>query len=1006
MLKRHSREPLRAALRHAIGIGLVATVWVSAVPPSNAASSQLDTNPTIQEVGQLPVLASGSTSISASAAERSGWLIIDTRARRAYQIFEELAVGTIVQSFNLDTLEPRKRLKLNGFPVPTGRLDGHIGPGQTQRSSDVVHAVDEDAGILYLAMSDSTSNFAPQFAAQNSGSADARRAISRYVAIDERALDEGREAVSSFREPAEHQRLHYYWLHGMEVDRHHLKSGEKFGKLVLLFAQPQQASAPAHQHEMVQWDVADTVTPFAGAADSLGLSDPIADAVWSRVLDPCRTNTLTPAFGFPSGGGGFQWEMLLGPDSIVFGCQSAPSSGAAVRLRIEADGRPPVAGGMTVFPLSKPVTDVLVDRKGRRLFFRSFGGGETFWVFDANVERFTGSLAAKLSDSPAMSIGVDQGTGRLYTFLPDYSVADPNLKIQVPVRGGLQFADTRVTPPVQFDTVRPDVAYPAFFRTAVDPVTRRLFVRRGSAIETKCMRYPGTEASVQCPIEDIYRVYKDTGPVPEAPPEGDDAAFTTNVPEEEGVTKASYLGTGSGYGVRTVFVGGFGAATGGAANGSTCGRDDRELLSGSVGSVAVSDLSTAAVAAALDADIGTQKILAAPMRSCFSASWPAVADPKEFSFDERRNADPSRATPDGVNDYEASCVGEGTSKPSTVDRTVPREGFRAKVTCSQPLSKADGVSTGEFTLPAALRLSEPTSTDVRVAYAHSEVSVTRKLGQGVVSKVDSIARGIVIPGVGEIGAVRGEATATASGRPGSAKGNFKRTICGIDFGNFDNVGCLDLDNDGVVRRLNEAIVGLGEFRLRQPDPKLYAGSKSGYQAGVQRDRLDRFGDQIIVRDVSLAIPALELVLYVGDGGDRGTGRQIVQFAGVEGVTSYGIACLYGEAPNGKCATSSTGFGLTDDVTVAPTGDSEVVTVIEAAPSTPSAARPAGNRIVRLIKRIPELLVDTLRLLFSSPREFGLVAAVWALLYAPCYLGERRRSIRGLRNRRAALGGSA
>jgi hypothetical protein len=53
-----------------------------------------------------------------------------------------------------------------------------------------------------------------------------------------------------------------------------------------------------------------------------------------------------------------------------------------------------------------------------------------------------------------------------------------------------------------------------------------------------------------------------------------------------------------------------------------------------------------------------------------------------------------------------------------------------------------------------------------------------------------------------------------------------------------------------------------------------------------------------------------------------------------------------------------------------------------------------------------MAADAARLLFSNPREFGLMAAVWALLYLPCYLGERRRTLQGLAARRATAGGAA
>jgi hypothetical protein len=68
------------------------------------------------------------------------------------------------------------------------------------------------------------------------------------------------------------------------------------------------------------------------------------------------------------------------------------------------------------------------------------------------------------------------------------------------------------------------------------------------------------------------------------------------------------------------------------------------------------------------------------------------------------------------------------------------------------------------------------------------------------------------------------------------------------------------------------------------------------------------------------------------------------------------------------------------------------------------AKAAKESRLRTILYAPgRALKEALRLLFNNPRELALMAAVWALLYAPCYLGERRRSINGLRARRAAVG---
>jgi hypothetical protein len=989
-----SWTPPSSARPRRLGLLAALVALTPLIPPAVGVETDNRTAvPGLVEVGRLPIPGE---LVGRSMA--SGWLILNPGTRRAYEIFEG-GLTTTIQSFDLDTLTPLRRVEVAGVPIPTGRGDGVASPGVTQRSGEVVHAVDEEAGLLYLALSDTGA--AGQAVGAFTNSADARRAVTRFVALDERALDEGREAVASFREPLAHVHLRTYWLQGMEVDRHRTANdpaGRKVGSLVLLFSPPLTPSAPVHNHELVRWDVGGPDLLRPDAADrisNVGLTDPEAKATDRRVLDACRSSSLTPGGGFNGTGSGSQWELLVGRDDIWFACQSAAGSGAVARLALDHGAFPPSPGSMELFPLSRPTYDAVADRGAGRLFLRTTGNdGETWWVFDTGIGRYTGSLAAKQAPSGSMSTGIDHSTGRMYMLLTDYPA--PFGGQEVSVRGGLQFADTRLFSPVPFENARPDMAYPALMRIVVDPVTRRVFVRRGhDAGERACVVYPSTKAVSTCPMEQFYRVFRDTIPVPEEQPEPDDAAFTTDVPEKEGVTQASFLGGASGYGVRAMFLNGILSV----GDKNVCGTDDRDVLSGSVGNVSVSDLSTAAEASSLDADIGTQKVVATPAKSCVHESSP-VDDP-ELSFDKRDNDDPEVKVPDGVNDYEASCVGDGTDKPPMVDGRVPRHGFSSEVTCDRRGERAEGKATGE------LALSEDGATAVRVAKGHSEARIVRKAGEGIKATVDSWARGIVIPNVGEIGAVRGEATVEAAGRPGSARTNFERTVCDVDFGDFQHLGCLDLDKDDAIRRLNEAATGRAEFRLRQPDPAMERGSRSGYRAAIQRDRLDGFGDRVLARDDSLAVPTLEVVVY--EGGRRRT----FHLAGVQASVSYGIACLNGQGADGKCADGLDEDDLSDELLP----DDEPASAFHddsgagsddgsLADDGTEALGPFGpsrgeSAVTRFLRAPVRAAAAALRLLFNNPRELGLMTAVWLLLYGPFRLAGRHRSVRALRRRRLA-----
>jgi hypothetical protein len=210
----------------------------------------------------------------------------------------------------------------------------------------------------------------------------------------------------------------------------------------------------------------------------------------------------------------------------------------------------------------------------------------------------------------------------------------------------------------------------------------------------------------------------------------------------------------------------------------------------------------------------------------------------------------------------------------------------------------------------------------------------------------------------------------------------------------------------VIRRLNEAATGRAEFRLRQPDPAMERGSRSGYRAAVQRDRLDGFGDRVPARDNSLAVPTLEVVVY-----DRGT-RRTFHLAGVQAAVSYGIACLDGQGRDGNCADGFDEGDLSDeplpddagDIAAFDDGGSSSDDIAFADDGTAEALGPLGpakgeSAVTRFLRAPVRAAAAALRLLFNNPRELGLMTAVWLLLYGPFRLAGRHRSVRALRRRR-------
>ncbi|HZI36998.1 MAG TPA: hypothetical protein VFF24_01735, partial [Acidimicrobiia bacterium] len=709
----------------------------------------------------------------------------------------------------------------------------------------------------------------------------------------------------------------------------------------------------------------------------------------ARWLEACAGAPVATAGGTRQGN--YQWGLLATRDAVWTACQAANAAGIVARAGLDEHGFLAPAG-QEAFRLSQKVSDVLVDEGGERLLVRSWGGGNTWWVFDTRSRRFTGAVAAKSSDDFSLAAGIDPTTGRLYQLTQDYAAGG------VPVRGGFGYSDTRLDPAPSLENAAPALAYPAAFAIRVDPVTRRVFVRRGHPAFSTTPTYPGTQDTTPAPAENFYRVLLDNVAVTEAPPAPDDGAFTTDT-AESGLTRAAYLGSGSGYGTRALLVGGVQAAAAGAP---VCGRDDRELLAGSVRGVEVSDIATVGDAASLDADARTRDDL----------NNGRCVPGEEAAFDD--------AAHQGENLYRATCTGDGADTATAPAGSLPARGhvlsrdrFSAHATCEHSRGRAEGASEGAFAVPEAdgaqdgIRDTLPPEHRSRVpgdhlsvGYSSSNVSVTRTPGRGVTVKVDAVVREVDVPGVGTIGAVRATATVTASGRRGGAHATYSRTVCDVDFGELRFSNCVEeTDRANLEARMNEAAGGRARIRFRDPDPKLLAGSASGYKAGVQRPAGDGFEDARIARDTSPALAAMEVVLYNGDG-DGGAARQFLHLAGVYANASYGIACLYGQKADGRCADADEQSGLGSDIDggglAADTsgGGPEYVTVTEPGETVlvPGLAGTSGGRslLERVLRAPLQIAAGVWRLVTSSPAQAALLAAVWALGYGPCRLAARRR----------------
>lgn len=868
---------------------------------------------------------------------KDGWLVINPGTRRGYQIFRPNARDTVIASFDLDTYEFRRSVTLKDVAVagncPASTPCTAIGnPGAP---GDVVHAVDKEGGRIYIGGVTMTPTV-------NGGSTDLVRALT-VMEINEAAFDNPASTQGQFlrhiRVPAtQAAELAGRDLYGMSFHR----AGAS-GKLLLLFStQPSNVSRQAHDHWLAQWDV------------SSGFGD------WTYLLQACSRAVLVASPGWA-----YQLAILKGKEFIYVGCQASHGVALAVRVPIDASGRPGEVTAQQGFPLPATHANVLADPVSERLIFQTDVGGTSFWVFDGPNGSWVGSIASTLWTGYPVGAGIDPTTGRLYTLVPDHVNSS-----QKGVQGGFGYSDTRLTPAPQTKYVLPELDYPGQFLINVDPADpatgrdRRVFLRRGGILGLT-PDFPGNQNDQPRPIENKILVIRDKEPIAVPPSFDDIDKLTVDRPEQEGVTEASFNGVARGFGTRVLLVGGatgavpsrpldekqFVEGTPDAKLGgenivppliTSCYRNDREVAFGS-SEAKVSDLVASAQSTALVADGNTQADLGQPGSRCpapGSGLIPKNAEAVKRRVDNTTNLTTTTSTVPGATTTAPTTTTLPVSPPPIVELPNDAPQFLAQLLDSKAGQPWDRNGDGkddytsscsgdqdpdgkqvtregqqynadvkcndegdEATARSTAALVPDPALPVRIADSSVETSVVLDPEDGIVSTVTSTVRGLEIAGAGRIGLIQAKAISYAHGRKGTAFTKFERKFCGIDLPTLQREACGDPSQ--VVRALNTAIGRYGEARLRAPDAQLQKGSPGGYQSAIQRDRRQAFTDRFVSRDTSNAVPALELIFY-NDSQTRGAGRQIFGFAAVEASSTYGIKCLEGVRPDGKDCKNAPG----------------------------------------------------------------------------------------------------
>lgn len=443
--------------RRAIVCAVIAVTSVIGTMPADAASSSH-----LKEVGRVPLFE------TTSESQANGWLILNPRSRRGYQVFESSAdQSTLIQSFDLDTLTPRRRAVFHGIPVVGGSA-GIAGATVALNAGEVVHAVDEDRGRLYLALSDPLLG-APFNAISFNMLASDRRHLNRLVAIDEAAFDRGEAAfAASFAPPVSHHFLAGHHLMGLATD------GD--AALVLALAGVPNV-VPAPGHWLARWNVGNLA--FDAAAPEQRVAPPLTDGDSSAHL-------LTSCVGRPMGawGGNYQWGLLATVESVWVACDDRLTS-YAVEVPRAPDGS--LGPFENAHLLPQGAADVLVDETAARLVIRAVSLSSSVTVFDTTTKLPSRPVQLPPSEPSPSAVGIDPTTGRVYVLADGAADA--------PLPGGLGWVDSRDALPSHV-VARPDLAAPGVFRISVDHPTRRVFVRIGAP-------FTGTGP------EAFYRVFED-----------------------------------------------------------------------------------------------------------------------------------------------------------------------------------------------------------------------------------------------------------------------------------------------------------------------------------------------------------------------------------------------------------------------------------------------------------------------------------------------------------------
>ncbi|MGH2829892.1 MAG: hypothetical protein ACRDJM_05365, partial [Actinomycetota bacterium] len=578
---------------------------------------------------------------------------------------------------------------------------------------------------------------------------------------------------------------------------------------------------------------------------------PDGSLVWEHREDACyaaRDNQYGPSL----------WRSAIQRDRLYFTCYNATAVQAqVVRVHLGSAGWeseetfPAVPGGLST----------MYDPGSDRLFFltTNSGAGRGAWVFDGVRSSFLGVIASGDNRVGATdyAMGVDPVRGRLY--------------LQTPA--GLLVADARRTP-LPSGLLFREYAGPGVGLIQVDPARHRVFVP-----DPKSLSDTGQATR--------YAIFRDTIPSSSDPPAGDPDEFTLDVAEKAGRTAASWSGAGSAFAARVLQTGGVQRNAWNAALGQFPPDDPTSPLF----------LGAWQVLASLPVDAGNREVSLGRVHSVSRTNDSADARARGIDTDAGTERDAAQARPGKPWPVPVTeCHDAGGAATS-------KQGRAATATVACDAGKRSATATAG--IPG---LEVPGGVRIAAGWATSAASVDKR---GLVTHSVAMLAGVQILDRVWIGALSTQAETWARGRPGTAGGRYVRTITDAridaDADGTPEYTCSVCDGATVARLANSALAGVALMELPEPDPLWYPhGSKGGYQSIVRKERFRSYAEHALNDDDTDEIPAIQVIVF--SDGRAGRTRQIVQLAGVQAESHYGIYLLPdagGTAPEPEPTTITT-----------------------------------------------------------------------------------------------------